>query len=266
MAITIAERYLGRSLSRGTNRSAQVEYIIQGTADDAAAADAMNTYLTTNNLLVWDTNIPMTSFSLEQLSDQIWVATVQYGYTNNQDTSASQVSFDTGGGSQKITQSASGMSIAAYALPTKTAPDFKGAINVDDNSVNGVDIVVPQYNWNEQRYYSSVSSGYQQTLYLLTGKVNNGSWHGYAQGEVLFLGAGGSRKGSGTWEMNFKFAASPNKTGIQIGNITGIAKKGWEYLWVRYEKNTDANVLVQTPASVHVHQVYEYGDFSGLGF
>jgi hypothetical protein len=266
MAITIAERYLGRTLSREYNRGAQVEYIIQGTDSDTAAADAMKSYLTANNLLYWDTNIPMTTFTLEQLADQIWCATVQYGFTNNQSTSESQTAFDTGGGSQKITQSASGMSIAAYALPTKTAPDFKGAINVDDNSVNGVDIIVPQYNWQEQRYYSTISSGYQQTLYLLTGKVNSASWHGYAQGEVLFLGAGGSRRGSGAWEMNFKFAASPNKTGIQIGAITGIAKKGWEYLWVRYEKNTDANVLVQTPASVHVHQVYEYGDFSGLGF
>ncbi|MDO8302566.1 MAG: hypothetical protein Q7T18_04920 [Sedimentisphaerales bacterium] len=263
MAITVAERYLGRSLSRGTNRSAQVEYIIQGTDGDVAAADAMYSYLTTNNLLVWDTGIPYTSTTVEQISDQIWIATVQYGYTNTQDT-ASQVSFDTGGGSQKITQSAVGMAVSLY--PASPVIDFKGAINVDDNSVNGVDIVVPQYNWNEQRYYSSISSGYQQTLYLLTGKVNSGSWHGYAQGEALFLGASGSRKGGGSWEMNFKFAASPNKTGIQIGSITGIAKKGWEYLWVRYEKNTSGGVLVQTPASVHVHQVYEYGDFSGLGF
>jgi hypothetical protein len=50
-----------------------------------------------------------------------------------------------------------------------------------------------------------------------------------------------------------------------MGDITGIDKKGWEYLWVRYQDAEDADVLVKQPAAVYVEQVYPYGDFSLLG-
>ncbi|MBC7326197.1 MAG: hypothetical protein H5T99_12950, partial [Moorella sp. (in: Bacteria)] len=67
--------------------------------------------------------------------------------------------------------------------------------------------------------------------------------------------------------ITFKFAASPNKTNITIGDITGIAKKGWEYLWVLYEdaEDTNAQRLVKRPVAAFVEQVYPYGDFSQLG-
>ena len=54
-----------------------------------------------------------------------------------------------------------------------------------------------------------------------------------AAGECLFLGASGSKPGADDWEITFRFAASPNRTGITVGDIAGISKKGWEYLWVR---------------------------------
>ena len=93
------------------------------------------------------------------------------------------------------------------------------------------------------------------------------SFKGMAAGECLFLGAAGSQRGSGEdWEINFRFAGSPNRTGITIGTITGIAKKGWEYLWVEYEAEEDssANRIVKRPVAAHVEKVYEEGDFSIL--
>jgi hypothetical protein len=84
---------------------------------------------------------------------------------------------------------------------------------------------------------------------------------------VLFLGASGAKRGEEDWEITFRFAASPNMTGLQIGDITGINKKGWEYLWVRYADDEDANakVLIKKPIAAYVEKVYEDGDFSGLG-
>ncbi|MBC7077795.1 MAG: hypothetical protein H5T92_05745 [Synergistales bacterium] len=83
---------------------------------------------------------------------------------------------------------------------------------------------------------------------------------------MLFLGASGSKRGEEDWEITFRFAASPNATGLTVGEITGIAKKGWEYLWVRYadDVDDDAKVLVKRPIAVYVEQVYQYGDFSQL--
>ncbi len=60
---------------------------------------------------------------------------------------------------------------------------------------------------------------------------------------------------------------SPNRTGISVGPITGIAKKGWEYLWVRYAdvEDTASNTLVKQPVAAYVEKVYEEASFAGLG-
>ncbi len=82
---------------------------------------------------------------------------------------------------------------------------------------------------------------------------------------MLFQGASGSQRGQEDWEITFSFAASPNATGLTMGDITDIDKKGWEYLWVRYQDAEDEDVLVKQPAAAYVEQVYPYGDFSLLG-
>jgi len=66
---------------------------------------------------------------------------------------------------------------------------------------------------------------------------------------------------------NEKLAASPNRTGITVGSIGGISKKGWEYLWVRYAdvEDTGSNTLVKRPVAAYVEKVYEEGNFAGLG-
>ncbi len=95
--------------------------------------------------------------------------------------------------------------------------------------------------------------------------MNNAAFKGFAVGEVLFLGASGSQRGADDWEITYRFAASPNVTGLAVGPISGINKKGWEYLWVRYADAEDQNVLVKQPIAAYVEQVYELGNFSTLG-
>ena len=87
---------------------------------------------------------------------------------------------------------------------------------------------------------------------------------------MLFLGASGSRRGTGVdsdWEITFRFAASPNASGISVGPISGISKKGWEYLWVRYADAEDAGsqAIVKRPVAAYVERVYDQGNFSALG-
>ncbi|MFN4261629.1 MAG: hypothetical protein ACK4RK_20290 [Gemmataceae bacterium] len=71
--------------------------------------------------------------------------------------------------------------------------------------------------------------------------------------------------GTEDWEIIFRFAASPNATDLTVGDIQGIEKKGWEYLWVRYADAEDENTLVKQPIAAYVERVYDYGDFSLLG-
>jgi hypothetical protein len=67
--------------------------------------------------------------------------------------------------------------------------------------------------------------------------------------------------------MNFKFAASPNTTNLEIGNITGIVKKGWDWVWSSFEKEVDgtAHAMVARPTHAYVHKIYKTSDFSTLG-
>ena len=83
----------------------------------------------------------------------------------------------------------------------------------------------------------------------------------------MFLGASGAKRGFEDWEITFRFAASPNVAGLSLGNISGINKEGWQYLWVRFADDEDgsSSTLIKKPVAAYVERVYEYGDFSGLG-
>jgi hypothetical protein len=103
----------------------------------------------------------------------------------------------------------------------------------------------------------------------LTGKVNGSSFRGFNPGEVLFLGASGSWRDSRDdtpWEVTFHFAAQANRYNIRVGNMTGITKQGWDYMWVRYkaEDHEGAGTRIKRPVGVYIEQVYEVADFSGL--
>jgi len=288
MQFTILERQASRNVTTGKNKTIELQYIVMGVTEggdevgdhDAFALAALTAAVEDTIAVDGETLVrtkrhiePIARWTVEATDKpgqtMLWDGFVTYERFNwtPPETEQSTFSFDTGGGTQHITQSIS--TIAKY--PVDTAPDCKGAIGVgqsgDSLVVEGVDIVVPVYNWSETHYLANatVTAAYKQTLFGLTGKVNDDTFKGFAAGEVLFLGASGSQRGAEDWEVSFRFAASKNKTGLTIGAITNIAKAGWEYLWVRYKNSTDKDMPVQIPAAVYIEQVYEPADFSGLG-
>jgi len=273
MSITVEELPDSRQWTTGANLSVEFSYQVRGTASDVNAKNAMlgeapSSY---QYLARQSSQIEPVVMDTANPDGCIWKGTVRYARASQAseppETGESTFSFDTGGGSQHVTQSIS--TVNKYAPSGKTAPDFKGAIGATHDSVEGVDITVPVYNFSETHYIpdAAVTGGYKATLFNLTGKTNNASWNGFAAGEVLFLGAAGSKRGDDDWEITFRFAASPNKTGLSVGDITGIDKKGWQYMWVRYADAEDAaaKAIVKKPVAVYIEKVYEEGDFSGLG-
>ena len=181
------------------------------------------------------------------------------------DPLGSNFTFETTGGTQHISQSL--QTVANHALPGKVPPNFGGAIGFNGESVEGTDITVPVFRFTLTHSIPIllVTFAYAVTLFRLTGRVNAAPFKGFAAGEVLFLGASGSRRGLEAWEITYSFAASPNAVNLAVGGIVGVNKKGWEYLWVRYADVEDQKVLVKQPASVHVERVYESGNFALLG-
>lgn len=181
------------------------------------------------------------------------------------EAAAGTYSFDTGGQTQHI-QSA----LATTRYPG-SAPLSHLLIGAAKDRVEGVDIIVPVFHWMEARVLPAemVTQAYKLTLMDLTGKVNNAAFRGTAAGETLFKGASGKQDKIDRVEITYSFAASPNRTGITVGEgasaITGIAKKGWELLDIRYADATDSNRLVKKPVAIYVHQVYETRNFALLG-
>jgi len=206
--------------------------------------------------------------SLDHQGYDTWEARVTYTLEKAPEIGDFKWEFDTTGGSSKITQAKA--NVANYAA-AGTAPDFKGAIGVTDDGVDGVDIVTPAFKWNEthQLDASAVDFSFALTLESLTGKTNDASFRGFSANRVLFLGARGSQssKTPGIVEITFSFAAGHDLTNENVGGITVSAKKAWDYLWVRYSKVNDgtANRLTRRPTSAHVDRVYDSGDFSQLG-
>jgi hypothetical protein len=266
MPFTLREKIDSRETQLGENPSVTLLYDLEGTSDDLTAKMlATNSTPTTYDGLVRQ-SITLEPQGVDSASGSgRWLVTVRYGPWIPPQIGESTFSFDTGGGTQHITQSLA--TVARY--PPSTAPDFQGAIAVTHDNVEGVDITVPVYQFSETHYLATafVADVYKAVLFRLTGKVNDAPFRGFAAGECLFLGACGAKRGAEDWEITFRFAGSPNVANLTIGSISGINKKGWEYLWVRYAdaEDTNAKVLVKKPVAVYVEKVYEDGSFADLG-
>jgi hypothetical protein len=263
MAATIAELFAGRTETIGTRARAEVAYAVFDAADEAevrtlALASTPIGYL----------GLPRSNVMLEErINATTWRVRVIYEAPSpsQPDPGGSTFSFDTGGGTQHITQSL--QTVARYGPSASSA--LGGAIGYDGQNVNGVDITVPVYQFSEthQLVAGFVNQAYQGALFALTGTVNQGYFRGLQPGECLFLGASGSKRGADLWEITYKFAGSPNRSNLQVGAIGPIQKGGWEYLWVQYGDDVDAaaQVLIKKPIAVYVEQVYPSADFAGLG-
>lgn len=200
------------------------------------------------------------SYSIDHQGGGVWDVTVHYGLS---DPAESTLSFDTTGASTHITQSLT--TVNTYG----NAPDLDGAIGWDGDHVQGTDVQIQQYAWNETHTIAAplFTAAYKAILYDLTSKTNDNGFRGFSVGEVQFQGARGAQRGNHDVEVTYFFEASPNLSSHTVGSITGIAKKGFEYLWVRYKNTEDATTkrIKAEPDGVYVEQIFEEGDFSLLG-
>lgn len=205
--------------------------------------------------------LPLNDIFIEPI-DNLWQGTVQYGVLPQE--GESYFSFDTGGGTQHIIQAPT---IAATARAGEVAPNNHDLIGVTKDGVEGVDVPVPVYNSSETHYLPNavVTNAYKAKLFELTGTVNAFLFHEFGAGTGLFLGAAGARRGSGDWEVNFRFAGSPNVNGITIGDLEPIDKEGWDYLWILYEDTVEDFFHMKKPKAAYVHRPFLRASWVALG-
>jgi hypothetical protein len=316
MAISWVEDNSSRSatIARLGRRGRSVyrkSYKLFGSADDVEVHADVNRTLTLGGLIfeypgAGDQRLQAESYTLEYLGGDAWQLTVDYakdGGADDEDQAAPlrrSRSFDTTNGTAHITQSPfysddetqsfadwwageppvfAGEKRYPATGPTGTvlAPSQNGAIGVDGDRINGVDIVVPSLSWSESYDVPStyVSDTYIRKISAMSGTVNDATFRGFRPGEVLFLGSSGSQdwdeqKGDGPWSLTFRFVASPNADGttlprLKVGDLDGIEKEGHEYLWIEYENLATDTSFIKRPKFVYVNQVYAKADFSLLG-
>lgn len=193
------------------------------------------------------------------------------------------MSFDTTGGTEKVTQAWTDSAdpdayVGGYADNIgneDSAPKTHGAINVSGDTVQGVDITVPAFQFTEtwgipSRVLLTKSDAgeaeYIRTLYDMTGKVNSKKWRVFEPGEVLFLGARGELSRSQSMvQITYSFSARVNREDFFVGDIKVSTKAGWDYMWIEYETAADTERLFKRPKYVYVDRVYERRDFAVLG-
>jgi hypothetical protein len=246
-------------ITRSTDRSEQEN---MGTCRTAVLNYLAATY---PGGYVIEAGFPLALDKLDRDFDEsaaLWTWRAAYNYKPPE--SAIRWGFDTTGGSIKVTHSKN-----TTRYPSN-APNFNGAIQVQNGEPQGADVIIPAlkltatYRWPK----NTVTTGYVNTLSSLSGCVNSGGFGGYAAGELLFLGASGEITPNLPTEIVYQFAASANATGLSIsGIVTGIAKKGHELLWVLFEDEEDATAqrLTKRPLAAYVERVYTEASFATLG-
>lgn len=273
MTVSILEIRGSRNGTDATDRSSSAELVwsVWGSDDLATCKAALvSSVPDTYDGLIYK------SLTWEHLGNGTWEFHASYVHPdkadrdNTLDVGDYSFSFDTGGGTVNRKYS---IATTSYAKSGETAADFKGAIGVVQDGfaqqVEGVDVGIPALKFSVRKRFANadLTTGYVNTLHALTYTTNNATFMGFAAGELLFVGASGQQGTDSDPEVTFNFIASPNVTGLSVGDITSIAKKGHEYLWVFFESIEDATAkaTVKRPKSVHVEQVYGSSNFSSLG-
>lgn len=213
-----------------------------------------------------------------------WTVTVEWAEPGTDDSSGGAGEEEPGGGNPSTptdppvytfsTQGSTALfvqslqTVGTYAASGgPPAPDFNQGIGWNGTNFEGVQVTTPAYAFGETHALTvAQGNALKSTLYNVTGAVNSGAFRGFAADEVLCLGATGRQQGINPWSIALAFAAAPNLTGLSAGSITGIAKKGWEYLWALYEKQDDATAKFITPKirAAYVERVYRRVSFAGL--
>ena len=239
------------------------EYLIA----DAADLDEARTQLLADAPATWETGGKTLTLQADECEAYESAEGAIYGVTRYSPAALGDLpagttafSFDTSGGTQRLIRS-----IATTSYGT-SPPSTQNLIGVTKDGAEGVDIVAPVFNYQVTKRYAilDVTQAYIAAIFAATGTVNSATFtvttddgitFSFAAGENLYLGGSGGVV-EGEVEITHKFSASQNATGLSVGGISGIAKKGWEYLWVLWEDTVSNAFLIKKARAVYVEQVY----------
>ncbi len=267
MTITFTEKWDSRKQSTGANARAEKKYIATGTgADDPDTVRAAAILDETVGALLY-VDLILQSIDAERIAEEACEVVVKYGLLKPPEKGDSSYEFSTIGSQQHVTQALS--TVSSHTISGRPVIDFKGAIGVTKDGVNGTDIPGRKFDFSETHYLAdlAVSDSYKATLYNLTPSWNAAEFRGFPAGTCLYRGTTGGKRGEDQWELTYHFTSTPNEEDLQIGDIVVPNKLGWDYLDVYYEviEDAESSRLIKVPRQVDVKRVIQVQSFSQLG-
>ncbi len=258
----IDEKFLSRSSHLGTRQSQERIFTINA-ADENEAITLLKA-ASPDSYAVASGTFRLIDYGVDPIGPSFYVG--QSSYEQRRPDDNPSFSFELGGGTSRILVSKA--VVNGYKVGGTYTP-LDASIGATADGVEGCDVFLPSYSWSEIWRFNPADADatYRNKVKaLLAAPVNNATFRGYPAGEVLFMGASGSQTGQNETEVTFKFAQSPNVTGLTVGGITGITKAGWDFLDQRFQEALDAttNLLIRTLQFVIIHRVYDAGDYSTL--
>jgi len=210
----------------------------------------------------------LSTIFLKQHSYGMYLATGRYSpFEAPQSGATSEFEFEVSAENQRMVRNLA--TVNQYAAPSRASPNVYGLIGVTPDGVEGVDVPQPVYSFSETHYFddADITEAYKIRCGSICGSVSNAAFRGFAIGEVLCTGIAGSKRGREQWQIRFRFSVSPNAASFSVGPVTGVTKRGWDYLEVHYEEVEDATnkLLLRRPFSVTIHQVLRYDSYADLG-
>ena len=206
--------------------------------------------------------------AIDPIGHDLWRVTVPYG-KNELAAGSYRLTFDSTGGTVHISHSKE----TRNKYPSGSAPDCKQLIGVNGDDVTGADIVVPALKVSVHFNHPAAVITLSRIKYLasITGLVNSGTFLTFSAGEVLFLGASGSEGSDAETEVAYQFAMSANASGLTIGDVADVVKRGHDIAWIKYKDAVEtvgsATLPVKQPEFVYVERVYDTVDLAlALGF
>jgi hypothetical protein len=210
----------------------------------------------------------------DQKGKELWEFRVNYVSPEAYDRRQKPVSgdytfsFSTTGGTARITTAKAEVNRYEHD-PQDLAPDSKKVLGAPGSSDIGLDIVVPALKFTVEYTHpqATITNSMVITWENMTGTVNDDTFWSRAAGEVLYLGAEGREGTKSDPLVAHNFLRMPNISGLSLGEISGIAKKGHEYLWVRFQEQETPTGLatVKIPRYAYVMRIYDEVDFSAIG-
>lgn len=214
--------------------------------------------------------LQQTTLVITRLAATAWQAELNYRAFEYPVPNDIEISFDTDGGSARITQAL--VHLSDHAPSGVTPANFFGAINVTEQGVEGITIEVPAFTfeYHATMTAASITQAYAATVGGLTKTVNTSSWHGFPAGSLLFRGAKvpKMRKSAPQATIEFRFRYEPLDSARTDANSIALPdRNGHDLLWYsqRAEVDTSASRLIRRSVSAHIDRVYNYGNFNSLG-